>query len=53
MAFEVRPKYGEVDYHDNNERPSEKLMEVLKTSNDALEMYLHNLPEVQFLLLYG
>ena len=45
LAFEVRPHLGEVDYHDNNARPREKLMEVLKNSNDALDMYLHNLPE--------
>ncbi len=45
LAFEVRTQLGEVDYHDNNAGPSEKLMEVLKTSNDALDMYVHRLPE--------
>ena len=45
LAFPIRPEYGEMDYHDNRAEPSEKLMRVLKTSTDALYMYLHLLPE--------
>lgn len=45
LAFPIRPDYGELDYRDNRPQPSEKLMRVLKTSADALYMYLHLLPD--------
>lgn len=34
-----------VDYHDNHSEPDKGLMKVLEKSNDALDMYLHHLPD--------
>ncbi|MBR3305808.1 MAG: GNAT family N-acetyltransferase [Lachnospiraceae bacterium] len=44
LAFEIRNE-GEIDYHDNHSYPDEGLMKVLKESTDALDMYLHHLPD--------
>ena len=44
LAFEIKSE-GEIDYHDNHSRPDEKLMEVLRQNTDALDMYLHRLPD--------
>ena len=44
LAFEIKSE-GEVDYHDNQTSPDPKLMEVLKNSTDAIDMYLHHLPD--------
>lgn len=44
LAFKISSE-GEVDYKDNHAYPDEKLMLVLKQSTDALDMYLHHLPD--------
>ncbi|MCR5775031.1 MAG: GNAT family N-acetyltransferase [Lachnospiraceae bacterium] len=44
LAFEIRNE-GEVDYHDNHSYPDKGLMQVLRGSTDALDMYLHHLPD--------
>ena len=44
LAFPIRSE-GEVDYRDNHARPDPALMKVLKDSTDALDMYLHHLPD--------
>ncbi len=44
LAFPIRSE-GEVDYRDNHARPDPGLMKVLKESTDALDMYLHHLPD--------
>ncbi len=44
LAFPIVSE-GEVDYHDNHSYPNEKLMKVLSESTDAIEMYLHHLPD--------
>lgn len=36
---------GEVDYHDNHAKPDQGLMTVLEKSTDAIDMYLHHLPD--------
>ena len=36
---------GEEDYHDNHAEPNMKMMKVLEESEDALDMYLHHLPD--------
>ena len=36
---------GEEDYHDNHSYPDRMLMKVLEESTDALDMYLHHLPD--------
>ncbi|TDE67284.1 transglutaminase family protein [Streptococcus sp. KCJ4932] len=36
---------GEVDYHDNHAKPDQGLMMVLEKSTDAIDMYLHHLPD--------
>ena len=32
-------------HHDNHSEPDQGLMEVLETSSDAIDMYLHHLPD--------
>ncbi len=44
LAFQITCD-GENDYHDNHSYPDKGLMEVLENSTDALEMYLHHLPD--------
>lgn len=44
LAFNIKNK-GEIDYHDNHSYPDKLLMKVLEESNDALDMYLHHLPD--------
>ena len=44
LAFEIRSE-GETDYHDNHSYPDKGLMKVLKDSTDAIDMYLHHLPD--------
>ena len=44
LAFEIKSE-GEIDYHDNHARPDRGLMKVLEESTDALDMYLHHLPD--------
>ncbi|MCR5461606.1 MAG: transglutaminase [bacterium] len=44
LAFKIKNK-GEIDYHDNHSYPDKRLMKVLEESNDALDMYLHHLPD--------
>ncbi len=36
---------GEIDYHDNHANPDQGLMTVLEHSTDAIDMYLHHLPD--------
>ena len=44
LAFHIRFE-GEEDYHDNHSYPDRGLMRVLEESTDALDMYLHCLPD--------
>ena len=44
LAFDIRCK-GEVDYHDNHAEPDKGLMKVLEENSDAIDMYLHHLPD--------
>ena len=44
LAFHTTSE-GEVDYHDNHSYPDKRLMKVLEESTDALDMYLHHLPD--------
>lgn len=44
LAFEVNCD-GEMDYHDNHSYPDQGLMKVLRESTDAIDMYLHHLPD--------
>lgn len=44
LAFHVCSE-GEIDYHDNHSEPDQGLMKVLETSSDAIDMYLHHLPD--------
>ena len=44
LAFHIVSE-GEVDYHDNHAEPDIKLMQLLEESEDALDMYLHHLPD--------
>ena len=44
LAFKIS-SVGKVDYKNNHSSPDEKLMAVLKQSTDALDMYLHYLPD--------
>lgn len=48
LAFPVRPEMGEVDYGIVYARPSGKLMGLLESSTDMLELYLHHLPDNLF-----
>lgn len=43
LEFEIAVE-GEEDYHDNNPKPNEQLMKVLKKSHNALEISLEELP---------
>lgn len=43
-AFAIRSD-GKVDYHDNHPAPDHRLMNVLKESTDAIDMYPHHLPD--------
>ncbi len=45
LAFKVRSEIGEVDYNIVYAHPSSKLMKVLEENEDAIDMYLHKLPE--------
>ena len=44
LAFYIRCE-GEEDYHDNHSYPDQGLMKVLEESTDAIDMYLHHLPD--------
>lgn len=44
LAFRIKSE-GEIDYHDNHSYPDKGLMKVLEESSDALDMYLHHLPD--------
>ena len=44
LAFKICSE-GEFDYRDNHSSPDEKLMMVLKNSTNAIDMYLHHLPD--------
>ena len=44
LAFYISSD-GEIDYHDNHSEPDIELMRVLEKSTDALDMYLHHLPD--------
>ena len=44
LAFQIKSE-GEIDYHDNHSYPDQGLMKVLRESTDALDMYLHHLPD--------
>lgn len=44
LAFKISSE-GEIDYRDNHSYPDERLMVVLKQSTDAIDMYLHHLPD--------
>lgn len=44
LAFKICSE-GEFDYRDNHSSPNEKLMMILKNSTDAIDMYLHHLPD--------
>lgn len=44
LAFKICSE-GEFDYRDNHSSPDEKLMMILKNSTDAIDMYLHHLPD--------
>ena len=44
LAFIIRSE-GEKDYHDNHSYPDKGLMKVLEESTDAIDMYLHHLPD--------
>ncbi|MBQ4282939.1 MAG: GNAT family N-acetyltransferase [Lachnospira sp.] len=45
LAFPVRKEMGEVDYDGVYARPLPHLMQVLESHTDALDMYLHALPD--------
>lgn len=45
LAFTVKPHLDEIDYPTIYTKPNSKTIEVLKKSNNALEMYLNHLPE--------
>jgi transglutaminase-like putative cysteine protease len=45
LAFPVRPEYDEVDYLLNFAEPHPLIVQTLVESEDAMEMYLHKLPE--------
>ena len=44
LAFKIKSE-GEKDYHDNHSYPDKGLMKVLEESTDAIDMYLHHLPD--------
>lgn len=43
-AFHITSE-GEEDYHDNHSYPDKGLMKVLEENTDALDMFLHHLPD--------
>ena len=45
LAFNVNPHFKEVDYPMIYAKPNGKTIEILKESDDALAMYLNNLPD--------
>ena len=45
LAFKVNPDFDEVDYPMIYVKPNIKTIAILKQSDDALIMYLNNLPE--------
>jgi len=45
LAFPVRARYDEVDYPTLHAAPHPAIIATLERSDDALEMYLHGLPE--------
>lgn len=45
LAFPVRKEIGEIDYRIVYAQPSAKIMNILEHNNDALHMYLHELPD--------
>lgn len=44
LAFHITSE-GEVDYRDNHATPDPNLMKILEESTDAIDMYLHHLPD--------
>ena len=44
LAFYIKSE-GEIDYHDNHSYPDYGLMKVVEESTDAIDMYLHHLPD--------
>ena len=44
LAFQIKSE-GEIDYHDNHSYPDKSLMKDLRESTDAIDMYLHHLPD--------
>ena len=45
LAFSVRTEYDEIDYKTIYAEPLQKTMDILESSTDAIDMYLHSLPE--------
>ena len=45
LAFPVRKEIGEADYRIVYAKPSCRLMNILKQNDDAIHMYLHELPD--------
>ncbi|WP_367006259.1 hypothetical protein ABZ559_10140 [Streptococcus sp. ZY19097] len=45
LAFQIRPEYDEIDYSEVYAEPIKETMQVLENSDDAIFMYLNNLPE--------
>ncbi len=45
LAFRIRPEYQEIDYKDVYAEPLPLTMDILESSLDALEMYMHSLPQ--------
>ena len=45
LAFAIREEIGEVDFGEIYARPSQKLMNVLDSNEDAIEMYAKYLPD--------
>lgn len=44
LAFPVRQEFGEIDYSQIYAEPLKCTMEILENNDDALKMYLYNLP---------
>jgi transglutaminase-like putative cysteine protease len=44
LAFPVRPKEGEIDYHLNLAEPHAEVVATLRSNRDCLDMYAHRLP---------
>ncbi len=45
LAFPVRAEYDEIDYPTLYAEPLQMTMDILESSTDAIDMYLHRLPE--------